>query len=83
MAATSDQVGRAISNAEQLIEEARKWESLAEERGALAVVMDQSICRVSGVQAADDGDREVCEVVGATAGGEHGSAADDNTTSSP
>lgn len=54
MTATSEQVGRAMSHATLLMEEANNWEALTEERGTLASVMDHSMQRVSGVEIRHD-----------------------------
>lgn len=54
MTATSEHVGKAMSHAKLLMEEANNWEALSEERGALASVMDRSMQRVSGVEVTHD-----------------------------
>lgn len=61
MTATSEQVSRAMGHATLLMEEARNWEALSEERGALANVMDQSMQRVSGVGISHDHPRRMGE----------------------
>lgn len=51
MTSTSEMVKRAMGHAEELMEEARIWQSISEERGTLASGLDQSMTRVSGVNA--------------------------------
>lgn len=48
MAATSEMVDRAIGNAKELIKEAEKWESIAEEEDSIVVTMQESVTRISG-----------------------------------
>lgn len=48
---TSDTVRRAIGHAEELMHEARKWDSIAAEGGTLGTVMDESMNRVAGIDA--------------------------------
>jgi len=49
MMETSEMVGKAMTHAEELMDEARKWDSISEEGGSLGIVMDESMTRVAGV----------------------------------
>lgn len=55
---TSDMVGKAMGHAEELMEEARKWDSIAEEGGSLGTVMDESMSRVAGVDSTNSNSTE-------------------------